>query len=401
MIWFLNLGCNMREVLPEVNMKSQSRKYTGLLLSFVMTAVLVTMGNTQETYAKSGRIVASNSVKDTTTGETVAINISSDKDTESDSSSSAMSGSIDGIPYSELVMANVSDSVNVREEASEDATIAGKLFKGCGGKIIEKGSDWTKIQSGDLVGWVKNTYLYFGDSAVSAAKSSAARMATANTDTLRVRKEASENGSVLGLIGSGDSFVVIEELGDWVSIEWEDGETGYVASRYVDVDVNLAKGLTMAAIKNREEIEKSVKEKEKAAETAAKVEASRTTETTKTNNGAISGEVNDVLLLAALIQAEAGNEIYEGQVSVGTVVMNRLRMGKYGNTLYSVIYAKSQFGPAASGQVAQIYAMGPKASCISAAQEAMNGTSYIGLATHFRNVKSGNPGIVIGNHVFW
>ena len=81
--------------------------------------------------------------------------------------------------------------------------------------------------------------------------------------------------------------------------------------------------------------------------------------------------------------------------------MNRLRMGKYGNNLYSVIYAKGQFGPAGSGKVAQIYAKGPKASCIQAAQDAMNGVSYIGAATHFRNVNSGYSGIVIGNHVFW
>ena len=81
--------------------------------------------------------------------------------------------------------------------------------------------------------------------------------------------------------------------------------------------------------------------------------------------------------------------------------MNRLRTGKYGPSLYNVIYAKGQFGPAGSGLVAKIYAQGPKAQCIQAAQEAMSGVSYIGTATHFRNVKSGYSGIAIGNHVFW
>ena len=75
--------------------------------------------------------------------------------------------------------------------------------------------------------------------------------------------------------------------------------------------------------------------------------------------------------------------------------------GRYGNSIYSVIYAKSQFGPAGSGQVAQIAAAGPKATCISAAQAALSGVNYVGPATHFRNVNSGYSGIVIGSHVFW
>ena len=82
-------------------------------------------------------------------------------------------------------------------------------------------------------------------------------------------------------------------------------------------------------------------------------------------------------------------------------MMNRLKSGRYGGSVASVIYAKGQFGPAGSGQVAQIAAAGPKASCLQAASDALSGVSYIGGATHFRNVRSGYPGIVIGSHVFW
>ena len=51
--------------------------------------------------------------------------------------------------------------------------------------------------------------------------------------------------------------------------------------------------------------------------------------------------------------------------------------------------------------VAKVYAQGPKASCVQAAQEAMSGVSYVGNATKFRNIRSVYTGIVIGNHVFW
>ena len=54
-------------------------------------------------------------------------------------------------------------------------------------------------------------------------------------------------------------------------------------------------------------------------------------------------------LFARLIQCEAGEEPYEGQVAVGAVVMNRVRSGAYPNTVKGVIYASGQFTPAGSG----------------------------------------------------
>ena len=72
--------------------------------------------------------------------------------------------------------------------------------------------------------------------------------------------------------------------------------------------------------------------------------------------------------LAALIQCEAGEEPYEGQVAVGAVVMNRVRSGAYPNTVKGVIYASGQFTPAGSGQVGRVVASGKiKASCLQAA----------------------------------
>ena len=81
--------------------------------------------------------------------------------------------------------------------------------------------------------------------------------------------------------------------------------------------------------------------------------------------------------------------------------MNRLRTGRYGSSVYSVIYAKGQFSPAGSGRVAQICACGPKSSCVQAAQAAIGGASFVGSATAFRPASSGKQGIVVGNHVFW
>lgn len=314
------------------------------------------------------------------------------------------SGEVAGIAYDKLVMANVQEAVNVREEPSENATIVGKFYNDCGGEMIDSSNGWTKVKTGELTGWIRNDFLLFGDSAVELAEKSVEKTATCTTDCLRVRKTADSNGTVLTLLATGETINALDTEGDWVKVEFSDGEQGYVSAEYVSISYELGKGDTMEAIAAKEEAEKKEREEAEAAAKKAEVEAGRTTQTTLTNTGAVtalSGDIDDVRLLAALIQCEGGGQPYEGQVSIGTVVINRLKMGRYGNTIYSVIYAKSQFGPAGTGAVARVYASGPKASCMQAAQDAINGVSYIGTATHFRNIRSGYTGIVIGDHVFW
>ena len=351
------------------------------------------------------RVITAGAAKAVTVDKTKSV---ADKDAENTlnieivkDTGTTKKGEVAGIPYDKLVMADVDEAVNVRDSASEDGKLLGKFFKECGGEILEKGDGWTKVKTGDLTGWIKNDYLMFGDSAVELAEKVVEKTATCTTDCLRVRKTADPDGTVLDLLAEGDQMAVLDQDGEWTKVEFSDGDEGYVSSEFVKIADTLGTGKTMDVINAEEEAVKKEKAKAEEAVKKAEVDSKRTTETTKTNNGAVAAEVSDQVLLAALIQAEGGNQPYEGQVSVGTVVMNRLRSGRYGGSVASVIYAKGQFGPAGSGQVAQIAAAGPKASCLQAAQDALNGVSYIGGATHFRNVSSGYPGVVIGSHVFW
>ena len=371
--------------------KNRMHALAGLLLSVAIVTVS-TLGSVQCVFARTIEFNVDTGKNSATAGtKTVK------KDTVT------KKGSVAGISYDKLVMANVEEAVNVRSEASEKSSLIGKFYKECGGEILERSNGWTKVKTGSLTGWIKDTYLLFGDEAVKLAESVAAKTAISNTSALRVRKDKSTNSEILSLLAEGDRIEAVSEDGEWVQVEFSDGETGYVKAEYVTVEDSLDYGESVEQIKEREDaVKKEKEEADKAAAAADKKANQKLTQSTEaTNNGAIAGDVNDTLLLAALIQAESGNEPYAGQVSVGTVCMNRLRTGKYGPSLYNVIYAKGQFGPASSGLVAKIYAQGPKQQCIQAAQEAMSGVSYIGTATHFRNVKSGASGIAIGNHVFW
>ena len=282
---------------------------------------------------------------------------------------------------STLVMANVSSVMNVREEPDEDSVKVGVLYKDCGGKILDRQDGWTKLQSGDLIGWAKDEYLLFDDEAEALANDVGKQIVTSQDNALNVRKEASSDAEVIGVLTENAFVDLIEDNGDgWITVDYND-ETGYVQSEYVMTSFKIDQGETNAAIKLRKEAEK------KAALTK--------------NRGAVSADADEVKLLAALIQCEAGNQPYDGKVGVGAVVLNRVKSGAYPNTIYGVIYASGQFTPAQNGTVARVYNSGKiYDSNYQAAQAAINGETTVGGALHFRRV-NGREGQVIGAHVFW
>lgn len=296
-----------------------------------------------------------------------------------------------------LVMADVVTSVNVRAEASEESEIVGKLYTDCGGNIIEYTDDWTKLRSGKVEGWVSNDYLLFGEDAEKLYKEVGVMQATVTGQTLRVRKEASIDAEVLGMVAEGDVFEEVSENDGWVVIDFE-GADGYISSEYVTTEFVVDCGETMAAIEAREAAKAAAARK--AAE--SKNSSSKTSTKPQTNDyyGAYAASATDEVLLGALIQCEAGNQPYEAQVAVGAVVMNRVRSSAYPSTIYDVIYASGQFTPAGNGKVDRVIANGVMPICLQAAQEALSGYSNVGGATHFRRVGY-HDGIVIGVQVFW
>lgn len=283
---------------------------------------------------------------------------------------------------STLVMANVQNALNVRSEPGEDAEKVGKLYKDCGGTILDRRDGWTKLQSGNIIGWASDEYLLFGEDALALANDVGKMIATVDTETLRVRTEPNADAEVYGLLPKGEIVEVLEndEENGWVCIDYE-GSDGYVSAEFVKLDFLIDAGETLDEIRAREEAEREAKR--------------------HVNYGAYTTDADTTLLLAALIQCEAGGESYEGQLAVGAVVMNRVRSGAYPDSIHGVIYASGQFTPAMSGKVNRVYESGKiSASCIQAAEEAISGVSNVGDLTHFRR-NNGREGLVIGNHVFY
>ena len=292
------------------------------------------------------------------------------------------------------LMADVNDFLYVRESADPNSEIVGKLYKGDVAEIQETGSEWTHVLSGNVDGYVSNDYCLTGTEALTYAEANFDTEAQVLTNGLRIRKEASADASVVTAVTEGTVLKVDDQAetdDEWVAVVYG-GTTCYVSSDYVTTALALGEGITIE--------EEQAEQARIAAEEAAK-KASQTTEITTVQKEAAEATADDVTLLAAIIQCEAGNEVYEGQLAVGAVVMNRVRAAGYPGSVYEVIYQKSQFPPAGAGLVAKVIAKGPKESCIQAAQEALGGADNTSGATCFKRASSGHAGVVIGNHVFY
>lgn len=294
------------------------------------------------------------------------------------------------------LMPNVEESLNVRAQADEQSDIVGKLYKGSVADIVENDGTWAHIKSGNVDGYVNVSYCVTGTDALSYAYDTCGEIATVNTDGLRVREAADANSKALAVADQGKTYQVdraVQATDGWIAVVC-DSQTGYIAADYATRSLNTRVGITIEEEQAQKEAERKAAE-EKAAKAAKKNTSSKKAETTQ--GEAVSAGADDLTLLAAIIECEAGGESYECQLAVGAAVINRVKSGSYPNSISGVIYQKGQFGPASSGKLARKLSGRISSSCYSAAQEAMSGVDNTGGCTSFNDHGSG---ISIGNMKF-
>lgn len=306
------------------------------------------------------------------------------------------------------LMPKVEESLNVRAQADEQSDIVGKLYKGSVADIVENDGTWAHIKSGNVDGYVNVSYCVTGTDALSYAYDTCGEIATVNTDGLRVREAANTESKALEVADQGKTYQVdraAQAQDGWIAVV-SNSQTGYIAADYATRSLNTRVGITIeeeqAQIAAQKEAERKAAE-EKAAEDAAKAAQKNTSENTSskkaetTQGEAVSAGADDLTLLAAIIECEAGGESYECQLAVGAAVINRVKSSSYPNSISGVIYQKGQFGPASSGKLARKLSGRISSSCYSAAQEAMSGVDNTGGCTSFNDHGSG---ISIGNMKF-
>lgn len=194
------------------------------------------------------------------------------------------SGSDDDEDFTNLVIAQVNDCVNVRAEASEDSEVIGKLYNNSVGDLIEEAGDWYKIESGSCTGYVKAEYCVTGDEAKELAKQVGTRLARVKTTTLYVRSEPTRDSEVIGMVPMDDELEVLTEMPGWVKVSIEEGD-GFVSDEYVKLHTEFVRAESKAEEEARLKREAEAREAARKAAAAAEKKAASKKKNSKTSGG--------------------------------------------------------------------------------------------------------------------
>lgn len=317
--------------------------------------------------------------------------------------------------FENKVISYCEDRVSIYAEPDEASEVVGCMYSRSQADILEKGDVWTKISSGNVIGYVKNTYMLFGEEADKVAPFIGDKTTVVEADVLNVYASADSSSAVIAEFYSGETINAYEEIGDWVLVECESGY-GYVRGEGISSSYDLATAWTIdeenAYIAEQARIEAERREAERVA--AARAAQAQSTSIGRTTNAAMSASDSEVYLLACIIEWEAGWEPYEGKLAVANVVLNRVRSSRFAqNSITDVIYAPGQFSGVLDGngnvseRFAALLANGPShQESYTAAGEALAGVNNIGDYLFFISVKKANYArysqyTVINNHCFY
>ena len=324
-----------------------------------------------------------------------------------------------------VMLVDAASVADVHAEADETSPVLVKL-SGTQAVVLGHDEDWTKVQVGDITGWVESEHLTNGSDTTEdiVPESPEKTEQTGSTEEKESISEPEQNEAVQAVMAAAKDTQRINE--QQKAIETQKAEEAAKAAEEQKAIQKAAeeaakKAAAQAQAAAEEAARKAAAEAQAAAEEAARKAAAEAQAAAQQAAAKAAAEAQaaavqaaqqaviaqagvspqDVDLLAALIQCEAGGEPYVGQVAVGNVVMNRVESAGHPASIPDVIYAAGQFSPVRNGSLSRTLSTGRvSASCRQAAVEAIAGSSPVGDKLYFRRA-NGRGGQIIGNHVFY
>ncbi len=150
-------------------------------------------------------------------------------------------GSGEGKMPFDICLANVRESLNVRSGSGEDYEVIAKFLPVDYAHVLEKGSEWSLITSGEITGYAHNDYLITGDKAIKKLVNSDKLFVTVTEGPINIRAEKSTEAKVLRHAKAGETFKCIPSESDsnWFAIKYDDGNAAYIATAFATVTVDM------------------------------------------------------------------------------------------------------------------------------------------------------------------
>lgn len=115
------------------------------------------------------------------------------------------------------------------------------------------------------------------------------------------------------------------------------------------------------------------------------------------------GSGNDLDVFAAILDCESYAN-YDYMLGVATVIMNRVKDGRFPGTVSGVIYQSGQFSPTWTGKLNRVLAQGPSSLAYRVAEDAMNGARLdkVSHCYYFLAASStSRTGVTVGGNLFF
>ena len=149
--------------------------------------------------------------------------------------------------YKNLGIVQVSGYLNMRETASTDGNIIGKLMGDSACEIVDDSTEgWYQVESGGISGYISSEFVLTGDEAKKKALELVEKRALITADSLNIRKEPNTESEVVGQALKNERYVVESEPENgWIQIS-----SGYISTDYAEIKyaLNEARKLDMRAM---------------------------------------------------------------------------------------------------------------------------------------------------------
>ena len=145
-------------------------------------------------------------------------------------------------------LANVESRLNIRSGAGTDySTIAYlKPLGYC--EVLEWGSEWTKIKSGGITGYVYTVYLMFNDDALKKLKSLNKIFVRVTSNTVNIRSESNTDSTVLGKGSLNSKYIYLPEksVEGWYAVQFSETQTGYITGQYSEIYIDTSTAIPLS-----------------------------------------------------------------------------------------------------------------------------------------------------------
>lgn len=224
--------------------------------------------------------------------------------------------------FDEKCIANVEETLNVRASASTDSDFVGSMNPGAIAIVEGKEGEWIKIKSGDVEGYVLSDYVLTGKMAEQFAADFVTLRGTVLEDGVNIRAEQSTDADILTVLEKDATVRVIESAEDeqteqvqetsekavaedevttvgavkavdeeivWLTVELEDGKTGYVSADLVEVEELYEIAVSAEELERRAAEAARIAAEEEAARQAAAANAAAQSKASKSDSDEYKG----------------------------------------------------------------------------------------------------------------